>query len=341
VASALSRLPGEKLKPAPVKTGDPLAVVAPAGRVDEKAVAGGVRVLETLGFRVTLGRHLREARGYLAGPDEARAEDLNEALADPDVRGIICARGGYGASRILWQIDYEAARQDPKVFVGYSDVTALHLAFARETGLVTFHGPMVESLGEKLTRFTLDSFARAITSTDPLDVLPVPDNYPTPRLLGAGRATGPLAGGNLSLITALMGTPYEMDARGRVLVLEDAGEEPYRIDRMLAQLGLSGKLAQAAGVAVGELVGCEARPADAAEGREGSVGSEGADGPRHLGVEEVLTDHLASLGRPVLSGLPFGHGRDKWTLPLGVPATVDAYKARLIVEEPACVEPGV
>ncbi|MEW6032631.1 MAG: LD-carboxypeptidase [Bacillota bacterium] len=318
--------PGGRLKPTALKPGDLVAVVAPAGRVrNEKALAGGVRVLEHLGFRVVLGRHLTEHRGYLAGPDEARADDLNRALADPEVRGIVAARGGYGASRILPLVDYAAARNDPKVFVGYSDLTALHLAFARETGLVTFHGPVVESLGERLTRFTLDSFVRAVTSTDPLDVLPVPDDYPPPRVVSAGRAVGPLAGGNLSLVAGLLGTPYELDARGRVLILEDVREQPYRIDRMLTQLVLSGALGQAAGVALGEMVACE----PAAEGDE-----DGA--PWSLTVDEVIADHLAGLGRPVLSGLPCGHGRDKWTLPLGVAATLDGYKARLIIEEAAC-----
>jgi muramoyltetrapeptide carboxypeptidase len=286
-----------------------------------------MRVLENQGFRVALGVNLRARRGYLAGPDAGRAEDLNQAFADPDVRGILCARGGYGAGRILDLVDYAAVRQDPKVFVGYSDITALHLALARRTGLVTFHGPGVESLGEKLTRFTLESFLRAVTATKPLDVLPLPEGQTLPRVLAAGRATGPLAGGNLSLIAGLMGTDYELDARGRVLLLEDMGEQPYRVDRMLCQLALAGKLSQAAGVVVGEMVDCEARPD--APGPEPQ--------PTSLTLEEALADHLAGLGRPVISGLPCGHGRDKWTLPLGVVATVDGYKARLVIEEAACV----
>lgn len=337
------------LKPAPLKPGDLVAVVAPAGPVHEEALAGGIRVLENQGFRVALGANLRARRGYLAGPDEGRAEDLNRAFADPDVRGIFCARGGYGTGRILDLVDFAAVRQDPKVFVGYSDITALHLALARKTGLVTFHGPGVESLGEKLTRFTLESFLRAVTATKPLDVLPLPEGQAMPRVLAAGRATGRLTGGNLSLISALIGTPYELEAKGRVIVLEDVGEQPYRVDRMLCQLALAGKLSQAAGVVVGEMVDCEARPdapgPEAAARQAARVGPASVEptpaGPPEpqrtsLTLEEALADHLAGLGRPVVYGLPCGHGRDKLTLPLGVAATVDGYKARLIIEEAAC-----
>lgn len=345
MASALgSAFAGSRLKPPPLRPGSLIAVVAPAGPVHEAAFTAGVKVLENQGFRVRLGRHVSERLGYLAGTDEARAEDLNEALRDPDVRGIVAARGGYGCGRILDLIDYAAAKADPKVFVGYSDVTALHCAFARKVGLVTFHGPVVASLGSKLTRLTLESFLRAVTSTEPLDVLPMPTDYPPPRVVGAGRATGLLAGGNLSLVASLMGTPYELDTRGRVLLLEDVGEEPYRVDRMLRQLALGGKLAHAAGVVLGEMVDCVPRtaPAPPAAPPVGtgsaapSAGPSSAESAPSLLVDDVLRDYFAGLGRPVLSGLPCGHGRDKWTLPLGCLATVDGYKGRLIIEEAAC-----
>ncbi|HCW51701.1 MAG TPA: hypothetical protein DGR79_06510, partial [Clostridiales bacterium] len=231
-------------------------------------------------------------------------------------------------------------------------------ALAREAGVVTFHGPGVESLGEKLTRFTLDCLVKAVTLSDPLDVLPLPEDRPSGEVLSAGRASGPLTGGNLSLLSALMGTPYEVDARGAVLLIEDVREEPYRVDRMLTQLALAGKLASAAGVVVGEMVDCatgRGRPEpEPAGGRDRTSREDEAEAPPGdeigvlpgderqdlVSVDDVLADRLAGLGRPVLSGLPFGHGYDKWTLPLGVMATVDAYKARLIVEEAAC-EPGV
>lgn len=332
MASPVNPSPGEMLKPVALRSGDLVAVVAPAGPVRERALTGGIRVLENQGLRVRVGRHVGERRGYLAGPDEARAEDLNEALTDPDVRAVFCARGGYGCGRVLGLVDFAAPRADPKVFVGYSDVTALHLAFAREAGLVTFHGPGVESLGEKLTRFTLDCLMKAVTLTEPLDVLPVPDDYPVPRVVSAGRASGPLAGGNLSLVASLLGTPYALEARGRVLLLEDVGEQPYRVDRMLTQLALSGKLSQAAGIVLGEMVDCEApKPEDA-------PGLDPGEPPASLSLDDVVADHLSGLGIPVLSGLPCGHGRDKWTVPLGLATTVDGYRARVIVEEAACGE---
>lgn len=360
MASSLNPMAVEKRKPAPLKSGDLIAVVAPAGPVHEAALAGGIKVLENKGFRVTVGEHVRDQLGYLAGPDEARVADLNAALRNPDVRGIIAARGGYGCGRLLGLVDYEAARNDPKVFVGYSDLTALHCAFARQAGLVTFHGPMVESLGQNLTRLTLDLFLRAITTTEPLDVLPMPADYPPPQVLGAGRATGILAGGNLSLVAGLMGTPYELDARGRVLMLEEVHEEPYRIDRMLRQLALGGKFGQAAGVALGEMIGCEYRAAEATAvtGQPAGRPNGGAPQPLAADVEvavppaglsaeaprvvpalflgDVLTDYFSRLGKPVIAGLPSGHGRDKWTLPFGCATTVDGYKGRLIIEEAAC-----
>ncbi len=373
MASALNPLPGDKMKAPPLKKGDLIAVVAPAGPVHEAAFAGGVKVLENLGFRVKVGRHVAEQLGYLAGPDEGRAEDLNEALHDTDVRGIVCARGGYGCGRILNLVDYAAMRANPRVFVGYSDVTALHCAFARQVGLVTFHGPMVESLGGGLTRLTLESFVRAVTSAEPLDVLPMPGDYAPPQVVGAGRATGPLTGGNLSIIASLMGTPYELDARGRVLMLEDVGEEPYRIDRTLRQLALAGKLEQATGLVLGEMINCDYRPeaaagpaqppesaAPGARSRRGTRGPSAGTAPvppasaaaaapptvpsdpdtppliPALFLGDVITDYFAGLSRPVISGLPCGHGRDKWTLPLGCVATVDGYKGRLIIEEAAC-----
>jgi muramoyltetrapeptide carboxypeptidase len=327
VAGSVKSLVGGPVKPSPLKPGDLLAVVAPAGPVHEEAFAGGVRVLESHGFRVVLGRHVRSSHGYLAGPDEARAEDLNWAMRDPDVRGIIAARGGYGSGRLLDLLDYGALRNDPKVFVGHSDVTALHLALARETGLVTFHGPMVENLGYRLTRFTLDCFLQAVTSSEPLDVLPVPADYPSPKVVAAGRATGVLTGGNLSLISSLLGTRYEPETKGKVLVLEETGERTYQVDRLLCHLRLAGKLAPVAAAVVGEMV--------EGEGFPGEPEAPGAAAP--LSLDDVVAGYFGGLGRPVISGLPCGHGRDKLTLPLGVVATVDGYKARLIIEEAACV----
>lgn len=361
MAGAMNLLPGERLKPQPLKTGDTIAVVAPAGPVHEAALAGGLKVLENQGYRVKLGAHVNDRLGYLAGLDEARAADLNAALQDPDVRGIVCARGGYGCGRLLPLVDYAAMKSDPRVFVGYSDVTALHCAFARQVGLVTFHGPMVESLGGGLTRLTLESFLRAVTSTEPLDVLPMPADYPLPQVLSAGRATGPLAGGNLSIVASLMGTPYELDVRGRVVMLEDVGEEPYRVDRMLRQLVLAGRLAQTLAVALGEMINCEhkpeteSKPAGAAKpGAQAAVVEPVATPPAAaspttspppanssaLFLGDVFTGYFSGLGRPVISGLPCGHGRDKWTLPLGCVTTVDGYKGRLIIEEAACAKSG-
>jgi len=311
-----------KLKAKALRPGATIGVVAPASPVTPERIEYGLQWLRDHGYRVVTGPHLFAQRGYLAGTDRERASDLLEMFARPEVEAIFCARGGYGTPRLLSLLDYDLIRENPKILLGYSDVTALHLAIQRQTGLVTFHGPMVESDPQVgFVDYNWLGVLRAIAAPSPLGLVENPPAGPALRVIRGGRAQGPLVGGNLSLICATMGTPYEIDTRGKILFLEDVGEAPYRMDRMLNQLLLAGKLQAASGIVIGESVGCEQAPGDRPS----------------LTLYEVLADLLSSLGKPVLYGLAIGHGFYKATLPLGVEAVLDATAGHLEVIEPAVV----
>ncbi|MCX7781736.1 MAG: LD-carboxypeptidase [Negativicutes bacterium] len=310
------------LKPKRLRAGSTIGVIAPASPGDPDLAASGIKWLEEQGFRVEPGRTLGQTWGYLAGTDSERAADINAMFAAPAIEGIVCLRGGYGTMRLLELLDYDAIRANPKVFVGYSDITALHISIRRRTGLVTFHGPMAAAdMGKSMSDYTRDSFLRAMTVAEPLGAIVNPPLAPAPVCIAAGKAEGRLTGGNLSLIAATLGTPYEIDTRGRILCLEEVGEEPYRIDRMLTQLQLAGKLQQAAGIVFAVCADCDS--VDEAPG---------------FTLEEVLKDRLGGLKKPVLFNLCFGHTADKATLPFGVNALLASDAGSLIITETATTD---
>jgi muramoyltetrapeptide carboxypeptidase len=285
-------------RPPALRPGDLIAVPAPAGPVPPEVFEAGVRILETR-YRVVHEEDILRREGYLAGGDARRAAELNAYLRDPAIRGIICARGGYGLMRILAELDDAAFRAAPKVLVGFSDVTALLYWVRARTGLRSVHGPVVTQLSS-LGREDL-AWLTGLLET----------GTPPPRLTGlrsvhGGRAQGPLVAGNLEVMSRLLGTPYFPSLRGAILVLEEIGERPYRIDRTLTQLALAGVLDELAGVVVGDLVRCE-EP-------DGS-------GP---GPEDVITERLERLAVPLCFGLPVGHGARNLALPIGAPALLDA-----------------
>ncbi|GFN24213.1 S66 peptidase family protein [Thermanaeromonas sp. C210] len=297
------------LKPRPLEPGDSIGIVAPAGPLwDEAYLLRGIERLQSWGFRVVLNRPLQAGEGYLAGSDEERLAELEAMFASPEIKALICLRGGYGSLRLLPHLHYALIRSHPKIFVGYSDITALHLAIVQEAGLVVFHGPMIyPELGGHLTSYTKTSLLSMLTgSPGSFTVRPLPGKA---LAVSPGRARGRLIGGNLSLLVSTLGTPFEIDTRGAILFWEEVDEPAYRVDRMLTQLRLAGKLSAAAGIAVGECIGCG-------------------------DLEELLRDRLAPLGIPCLYGLPCGHGTDIATLPLGVYATLDADQGYLRIEEP-------
>lgn len=296
-------------------------MVAPASPGDEESTLAGIAWLKNQGFHVHLGKTVDQTFGYLAGSDDLRAADINTMFTSPDIDGIFCLRGGYGTMRLLELLDYDKIRANPKVFVGYSDITALHISIRQKTGLVTFHGPMVGSdMGKGLTDYTWDYLSRAIMVSAPLgSILNPADSLPA-SFIAQGEARGQLTGGNLSLITATLGTPYEIDTREKILCLEEVAEAPYRIDRMLTQLLLAGKLQDTAGIVFDVCANCELELE-----------------PPDFTVEEVLQDRLGNLQKPVLYHLHFGHTTDKATLPLGVTGVLNSFLNNFEIIEAATI----
>lgn len=314
------------LAPEALRPGDRVGLVTPATYVsDPDRIALAIHTVEYFGLKYRLGRNVGKRTGYLAGDVAERVEDLHEMFRDPDIRGVFCIRGGYGSAALLDHLDYRLIRANPKVLVGYSDITALHLGIHRMTGLITFHGPMALA---DFTEYTERHFRRALFESKPLGAVTNPPvrNALRPehtlRAVRGGTARGRLLGGNLTMVTSTLGTPYEIDTRGRIVFLEDVGEEPYRIDRMLTQLHLAGKLEQAAGIVWGECLECVPRKFEPSFEATFSTG-------------EVVDRILGRLKIPVLSGLTIGHTADQLTLPEGVMATLDAAAGTLILEEPA------
>jgi muramoyltetrapeptide carboxypeptidase len=311
------RAPG-LVRPPRLRSGDLVALLSPASAPASPArLLQARRSLEGLGLRVRAGRAAARVRGYLAGSDAARAADLATAFRDPEVRGIFCTRGGYGSSRLLEHFDPLLARRRPKAVVGYSDLTVLHLAL-QQAGVVSFWGPM-PGTGTPLSAFSRRWLEQALMSERPLGPLP---NQGRAETLRTGRAEGRLTGGTLTLLAASLGTPYAVQTAGRIVFLEDVGEEPYKLDRMLTHLLAAGRLWDAAGIALGRFADC---------------GPHNFPASRSLSLREVWADRLRPLGIPVFTGLAVGHTRDQLTLPYGVRARIDAGARRLTVLEPGVV----
>jgi muramoyltetrapeptide carboxypeptidase len=324
-----AQTPPRLIKPKALSPGDTVALITPSTFVtDPELVDRVLRTIQYFGLKPKLGRNVRKKWGYAGGTIAERVADLHDAFSDPEAKGVFCIRGGYAAGHLLADIDYDLIQRNPKIFIGYSDITALHLAIHKKTGLVTFHGPVPTSA---FTPYTQDCYKRALFSNKPLGALtnPPEGNVLRPnhilRTVRPGKVSAPLVGGNLSLILATMGTPYEIDTRGKIFFIEDVDEQPYQIDRMLTNLRLAGKLQAAAGIVWGECADC--RPKD--------YKPSFVEGNFSLG--EVVDNIFGGLKTPVLSGLTIGHTSDQLTLPLGVMATLDATAGTLTVDESATV----
>lgn len=309
------------IHPPALRKGDLLSIISPAGPVtDETRIDRAVRYLERLGYRVDVGPSARAVAGYCAGPDTARLQDLHSAFANKKVRGIICSRGGYGTSRLLPFIDYRLIARNPKVLVGYSDITALQLAFWKKAGLVTFHGPMAAvEMASTIDEMTAECFWRMVTSARTSGSIDFPPGT-KPVTLTGGTVAGRLLGGNLSLLVSMMGTPFAPDFTRSILFFEEVAEEPYRIDRLLTQLSNTGVLDRTRGILSGSFVDCA--PSDPLK-------------PSHT-VGDILTQLAGQLGKPFLSNLPFGHIPAKITLPIGGRVRLDATAGTLTLVEPPC-----
>lgn len=310
-------------KPPRLQEGMTLGVVAPSSPVLENAdVNRGVAGLERLGFKLAFGAHARDSRGYLAGLDTDRADDLLEMLERDDIDAVICLRGGYGAGRTLNALNTPERRtrlsrlagRAAKAIIGYSDITMIHALIGRELGWTSFYGPVVTSF-VRATDYTVAAFRRALLETEPFDILPDPDD-PYVETLVPGVVEAELAGGCLSLVATTIGTPWEIDLRGKLFFFEDVHEEPYGIDRLLTHLIAAGKLQDCAGIIIGEHADCRQRTPT-----------------NTIGLGQVFDDLIRPLGVPTIYHLPIGHGKHQATLPLGVRARLDATNQTLRVLE--------
>ncbi len=312
------------IKPKRLAMGDTVGIVLPAGAAfDAEDISFAREQMEAIGFKVVVGAHATDKWGYFAGRDRDRAADINAMFADDRVAGIVCYTGGWGSPRVLPHLDYDLIARKPKVVIGYSDITALLNAITKRTGLVTFHGPVGSSMFDA---YTLENFRRVVMTPEPPGLLDPPAKKPnelvdrTNRIMriAPGKGSGRLVGGNLTLVAAVMGTPYELDTTGAILFLEDTHEELYRMDRMLSQLALGGKLDRLAGFVFGRCTQCEVK------------------GPT-FSLGEILRDRFAGAKYPAISGVSFGHIEQKLVLPIGVTATLDGDAGTLRLDEAAVV----
>ena len=315
--------PPKILKPARLKEGDTVGLVNPAGASFERGPMDiVVDSLAALGVKARFGEHLFDRYGYLAGTDKNRAADVNAFFADASINGIVAVRGGWGCARLLPYLDFATIGKNPKILLGYSDLTALLLAINAKTGLVTFHGPVGISTWNA---FQADYVKRVLFAAEAVtfenlkdpgeNLVPVENRI---RTITPGVARGRLTGGNLTVLSALVGSSYLPDWEGRILFLEDVEEQLYRIDRMLTQLGLAGILSKVRGVIFGTCSGC----------------NPGA-GYGSLTMEEILDDHLKQLGVPAWSGAMIGHAGRQFTLAEGMEVEIDASQGTIRMLEPA------
>lgn len=327
------------IKPKKLQSGDTIGLVTPATFITEEELRHAEEKIHTLGFKIYYSPNMLVRKGYLGGTDTQRAADLNQMFANESIDAIWCGRGGYGSARILPYLDYELIRSNPKPFIGYSDITSLHYGIHAKTGLITFHGPVAKEALNPFTRRYFNEvlvagkssvvFENEIEAVEPVqpqpaEIKPEPIEgivtTPLPlETIVPGEAEGVLIGGNLSLVSAIAGTAYDIDMRGKIVFLEDVGEIPARLDRMLTQLLLTeDKLPAAAGVVLGTFADCE--PDDLS---------------KSLSLSELIHDRLSALDVPVLSGLSFGHIKKNFFLPFGVNVKLDTQRQTLTMLEKA------
>ncbi len=301
------------IRPERLYNGDTIGVIAPASPTDMERLKRAIPFFEKMGLNIKLGKHIDEVHGYLAGTDEQRLADFHDMMADKSVKAIIFSRGGYGTGRIANAINYELVKQNPKIIWGYSDITYLHTTIRQATGLVTFHGPMLAS---DIADPDFDALSASLFQQlfKPAKLFYTED-ISSLQVLVPGEAIGTLVGGNLSLLVSTLGTAYEIDTRGKLLLLEDIGEEPYRVDAMLNQLKLAGKLTDAAGIIVGDFAKAEPKKEKPS-----------------LSLEQVFHDYFSELKCPVMSGFKIGHCLPHFSVPLGTAAVLSTAKKSLTVE---------
>ncbi len=309
-----------------LRPGGTIGVPAPASPYHNRSeVLRGVEWWESKGYRVKLGRNVFARDAYVAGDPKSRASDLMEMFTDDEVDVVQSFQGGYGSAQVIEHLDFDAIGTNPKAFIGYSDITALHTALRHHTGMVTFYGPGLAGVNDRETKpFTKERLLRALTSAEPLGAIPRNPDDDYLRALHGGRVRGQMVGGCLWLLGQTIGTPWQIDLEGKVFFFEDFDAPPWYIDGILNQMSQAGMLG-VIGVVVGELERCDWR-------------EDRPEFPQTLSIEDVLERYLEPLGVPALYGLPLGHGKQLATTPLGVEVTLDADARALVVEEAALVE---
>jgi muramoyltetrapeptide carboxypeptidase len=311
-------------KPERLEPGMTIGLVAPASApATHEVIEKGMQVLKEIGYCVKLAKNACARKGFFAGSDRERLADLHAMFRDPKIHAIICLRGGYGTPRLLKSLDYQMIRKNPKIFVGFSDITGLHIALLKKAGLVTFHGPMVTSnfAHEKGRDYSMGGLFRMLSEPKPFGSILPGSGTERGKTLRKGCVTAPLIGGNLSLLQTFLGTPWDFSTKNKILFIEDVGEVNYRVDRMLTHLLNAGKLQDAAGIVLGQFSDIEIKPS--------------AGGWPTQTFEEIIHERLGNLKIPVAYSFPFGHESFTATLPLGIRATLDATRGDLVIEESA------
>lgn len=310
------------IRPKRLKAGQTVGLIAPGSSISEEKLQKALSTIESLGLKAKYTPNILAKHGYLAGTDQQRLSDLHLMFSDKEVDAIWCIRGGYGCTRLLPKIDYKLIKKNPKILIGYSDITALIEAIHQKTGLVGFHGPVAVS---EPTDYSMEYLKKVLFEANPIiniknaeeHLHSTEKNYAI-KVIQSGKAKGELIGGNLSLITAMLGTPFEPCVKNKLLFLEDIGEKPYRIDRMLTQLRQVVDLNKTAGIILGIFADCE--------GKQNS-----------LSLMETLEDRLGDLKVPVIYGMSFGHIDHQFTLPVGITAALDTKDASLQLLESAVI----
>lgn len=301
-----------RIRPKRLQQGDTIGIVAPSSPPNQENLERSLAFLEQLGLKWKFGQHVTSINGYLAGTDDERLQDLEDMFADPSISGIICAGGGYGSARYTDRLDLQLIRENPKVFWGFSDITFLHTAMGLYSNLVTFHGPMLASCVGK-DSFSDLSAKMFLQLFEPMELHYTEEISPLTAIAG-GSAQGELVGGNLSLLADTIGTKFEIDTKGKLLFIEDVGEEPYRVDGMLNQLRMAGKLADAAGIVIGDFSEAEPKKQQ-----------------RTLSLDDVFSHYLGGLKKPVVEGFKIGHCEPHFAIPLGALAKLDADQKTLTI----------
>lgn len=317
------------LKPARLSPGDKVGLVAPAWLITENDLQLSINRIKQLNLEPVYSAKILGKHGYFSGTDKERADDFNNMIKNPEIKGIIFTNGGYGCARILDLIDYDMIRKNPKVIMGFSDNTALVNSIRKKTGLITFHGPISKTIHREYNKKQFENIVMhpvggyVIESSDKDLQKSANDKTLDRYTITSGKVQGELAGGNLSLICSMIGTPYQIDFKGKIIMIEDVGEEPYRIDRMLTQLIACGDLTKASGIAFGICKRCDK--------------SDKSVAPNSFTLREVIEDRIKPLKIPAVYGLSFGHNEHNFAFPIGLNAQLDADKMTIKLLEKAVI----